>query len=83
MAALQKSVDAREGALSAVECLTYKLGRSAIHPVLILNPLMLACIDAFCRLIQKAAIVARISFSSIPYMCSNAQTVQRCAFSNE
>ena len=27
---MQKSVDAREGALSAVECLTYKLGRSAL-----------------------------------------------------
>lgn len=26
---MQKSVDAREGALSAVECLTYKLGRFA------------------------------------------------------
>ena len=27
---MQKSVDAREGALSAVECLTYKLGRLAL-----------------------------------------------------
>ena len=31
---MQKSVDAREGALSAVECLTYKLGRWALLQLL-------------------------------------------------
>lgn len=39
---LQKSIDAREGALSAVECLTYKLGRCAIA-CLSVTPLLCRC----------------------------------------
>ncbi|DBB12167.1 TPA: hypothetical protein ACH3X3_006274 [Trebouxia sp. C0006] len=51
----QKSVDAREGALSAVECLTYKLGRLFEPYVIHVIGKLLNCYSDSARLVREGA----------------------------